>query len=881
MLLIVTIFTCSLHSQAAQAPKTNASFINAVKILRGERSVLKSKAILAGAGAAAATGLAVTSPQIIDPEMEIQLYREARGGIPEGQEWSEDYKTEHMRNIGEKAIIVAAGSAAIGAGVGALYSKGKKHYILSKLNSLLRAYTDYSSFQSLTFAQSALLYAAYMQDLDQLKQLAQKNSDFLNEKGIFNVITSLFYNKHATHDLMAALKEHLKIDTIQIHYLPDILARQSLRQKAREARDTGIATIKSGGAAIGSSIRTGRDAIGSRVSRATKAATSPFRLNYMSEKAIAPYMNDPSQYDAFLQSYNPNILVGTFGGYLTGANATPILGYALWNGKGEFASFLIEHGAKTSDNRMQNRALYNKKGYNSYLDLAIDKKQLNVVKKLIKLGLKIGDKELRRAFTTPDQSIQSYIESIISNPEHLQPGVAPLNIAVSIGNKDLVKRLFNTKNINNADLNGNTPLHIAVNQSNTDLIKLLLESDASVEAKNKKGNTPLHLAKKAAIANLLIQQGASTNSKNNEGKIPLFIALEGNDPLLIKALAQGVDLAIANQAGNSLLHQAIRHNKNDFAKMILQKNPSLIDQINQQKETPLALAAKLENNQMINFLIANNANIESRNSDNATPLIIAISNNNIDGAKQLLSYNADPNATDKHSDSSLHKAVGFKRITIIDDLLKNGASIDKQDLLGNYPLHIALTKDLPGHIIIKLISPTNINASNNAGNTPLSLTKNKQSMLALLRAGADPNIALNNNDTALQIAAKNLDSDSVSTLLQHGARTNFINNQGNLPLHTALLAMQTNFFTPNATKTIGIIQSLISPQIINSPNNDGRTPISIAASIPNAQLSKQIIQLLYQHGARNDIPDLKGKFPHEYSLYTDVRKLLGYIPPTH
>ena len=368
--------------------------INTVKILRGERSLLKSKAIALGAALGTVTGLAAASPYIADPQTEIQLYRE-----PRVDEESDTLTRENLLDLGEKIAVAGIPSAIAGAGVGALYSKFKKQRTLSRLNALLQAYSSYPSFKDLSLPQSALIYAAYLQDFEQLAPIAKAMPDFLNEKGIFNIITTLYFNQHATHDLMDNLKKRLELPQLQFNYLPDVLAKPSLWQNMKEMGTSGVAKVK-----------TGMGAIGSGMSKIKQATVGSFGLNYVSEKELDPYLSDSATFDAFLQNYNPNILVGTFGGYITGYNATPVLGYAMWHGKDNFAEFLIDNGAHLEDSRIKSRTLYDKKNYTNYLDLAIDRQRLPLVKKLLTLEFKIGNEELKRAFASPEPSIQSYFK---------------------------------------------------------------------------------------------------------------------------------------------------------------------------------------------------------------------------------------------------------------------------------------------------------------------------------------------------------------------------------------------------------------------------------------------------------------------------------------
>jgi hypothetical protein len=58
------------------------------------------------------------------------------------------------------------------------------------------------------------------------------------------------------------------------------------------------------------------------------------------------------------------------------------------------------------------------------------------------------------------------------------------------------------------------------------MAKLLLANKADVNAKNDRGETPLHLAAKEHrkdVAELLLAKGAEVNAKDNEGYTPFSI----------------------------------------------------------------------------------------------------------------------------------------------------------------------------------------------------------------------------------------------------------------------------------------------------------------------------------------------------------------------
>ena len=83
--------------------------------------------------------------------------------------------------------------------------------------------------------------------------------------------------------------------------------------------------------------------------------------------------------------------------------------------------------------------------------------------------------------------------------------------------------------INARDKRGATPLHYATLANAKGAAAVLVHDGADVNAKNKHGWTPLHYAafhaKTPLIAKMLIEHGADVNAKDKYGDTPLCVAM--------------------------------------------------------------------------------------------------------------------------------------------------------------------------------------------------------------------------------------------------------------------------------------------------------------------------------------------------------------------
>ncbi len=148
------------------------------------------------------------------------------------------------------------------------------------------------------------------------------------------------------------------------------------------------------------------------------------------------------------------------------------------------------------------------------LHRAVLDRNASIVKLFLKCGADVND-EMRNSYTTA------------------------LHMAViAPRDNEIAKMLIdNGANINAMDKYGNTPLHMAVfksNDSSDEMCQFLIENGANVNKNNSLGETPLHMAAHVTkyhevninIVNVLLQNGADVNAIDKKGQTPLDIAIK-------------------------------------------------------------------------------------------------------------------------------------------------------------------------------------------------------------------------------------------------------------------------------------------------------------------------------------------------------------------
>ena len=195
--------------------------------------------------------------------------------------------------------------------------------------------------------------------------------------------------------------------------------------------------------------------------------------------------------------------------------------------------------------------------------------------------------------------------------------------------------------------------------------------------------------------------------------------------------------------------------------------------------------------------------------------------------KMLMSADIDVKAKDNKGMTALHIACQQNNIeNIIELLLRHGANVNAKNNKGMTALHIACQRNNTENIIKLLLKHgANANVQDFEKNTPAHylcntthITENRKGLILLCEAKPIIDFSLKNKDDELpiHIACKNNCMRSVKTLLSSaGFNTSAKDIRGNTPLHIACNSGYAK-----------IAASLINASaFINIKNNDGEYPL--------------------------------------------------------
>jgi ankyrin repeat protein len=376
---------------------------------------------------------------------------------------------------------------------------------------------------------------------------------------------------------------------------------------------------------------------------------------------------------------------------------------------------------------------------------------------------------------------------------------------------------------------GCTPLYAAVARpgQNIAMIKLLLEAGANPNARDPRGQIPLHIAARHSIrgVELLVSAGSDVNARDKKGTGPAMIAFElGQTDMFALMVDHGAtvstDLMYAYKGnlsrvqsliengkaqetfeqGLTLLHAAAAGGHTAIVELLLRNGLDVYSET-QSGYTALHHAAAGNHREVAELLLAKGANVDAETENpigwsyttpsfllpdvhpepaNQTPLHWAIREGHKDMIEWLLARGANPNADggDYHPlGSPLHWAIWGWDVDIAVLLVSHGGDIHNKT--KNYPctpLHDAVKF---GHRAMVEALITKTGDTRAAKWAPLHATVasgDRQAVEDLLAKGADVNAKGEGGYTrgegglsALHVAAGKGHKDIAELLITRGA----------------------------------------------------------------------------------------------------------------
>lgn len=274
-----------------------------------------------------------------------------------------------------------------------------------------------------------------------------------------------------------------------------------------------------------------------------------------------------------------------------------------------------------------------------------------------------------------DQGAEFRTDIVTETPRRpVDPQVTALIAAVRAGNRGEIERQITAspEAVKGQDAGGSSALHHAAGFGPMANLELLIDKGADVNAKNRRGSTPLHWAiHDEDKVRLLLARGADVNARQVQGRTPLYLAAMLGDsvPILRLLLAKGADPNLAAING----------------------------------QTPLMMAAARGNVEAIRLLIERGAKVNAKDGAGETALMAACTNGNAQSVQLLIERGADVKARSKRDETALGFAATSGAQSVVEMLLAKGAEVNVRNFRGYSPLMFAASSDTMPAGIIKLL----------------------------------------------------------------------------------------------------------------------------------------------------------------------------------
>ncbi len=425
--------------------------------------------------------------------------------------------------------------------------------------------------------------------------------------------------------------------------------------------------------------------------------------------------------------------------------------------------------------------------------------------------------------------------------------------------KRLLGTLLFSLSVTVMGLAGEPSLPDAAEAQDTALIKRLFKNGADVNAEQVDGMTALHWAvyhDDAALGGRLLKKGASASAKNRYGITPLHLAcLNGNAVFIEALLRHGADPNASINGG----------------------------------ETALMTAARTGRPEAVEVLLRAGAEVDARERNGQTAVMWAAAEGHLAVVRALVEAGADFNLPLERSGfTAFYFAVREGRLEVVKYLLSKGADVNGamrpssngQDYprRGTGPLLLAVEN---GHYDLA-VSLLDAGANPHDARTGFSVLH----ALAWIRrpdigegAAGDPAPQGSGRRNSLQFARE---------LVQCGAKVNFQLERGRKAGGARVSEVgATALFMAADRADLDYIKLLVElgadPLL---PNNDGTTPLMVAAGIgsqaPEEEAGNEAeclatVRYLVSLGARVDTVDKNGETAMHGAAYKNIPAVVHYL----
>ncbi|CAG2241973.1 unnamed protein product [Mytilus edulis] len=280
--------------------------------------------------------------------------------------------------------------------------------------------------------------------------------------------------------------------------------------------------------------------------------------------------------------------------------------------------------------------------------------------------------------------------------------------------------------------NNGSVLHIVSARGYVNLVILLLKHKADVNLQDEHMCTPLHLAKNSAVVEALLHYNANINAVNKLGRSPnkrwfntLHEACRNERLSAVQILLDNqANVNEANKHGWTALFSCARGCR-AIVDVLLQHDAN-VNICDEDKVSPLVLACKEENTNVVGELLRSKANVNYCDKDKCSSLLVACKTGNVELASLLLRYSADINLADTDMITPLHAAcMNNNNTKLVLTLIESNANVNAADKTGQTPLFKSIFNEYTAIVDILLRYGAFIDIYDKSGLSPVAVANRK------------------------------------------------------------------------------------------------------------------------------------------------------------
>lgn len=268
----------------------------------------------------------------------------------------------------------------------------------------------------------------------------------------------------------------------------------------------------------------------------------------------------------------------------------------------------------------------------------------------------------------------------------------PLWLMLNPKSEDTLLRLLQIlPNLRNISLAGMDLLQLVVQRNLLKVFRYLLKNGYSMEARDKKGNTLLHIAAlhgSLDILQFLVKHGVDVNAVNNNRDTVLNLADKCTN---LEKKGKCVEYLLNNNARGRMINAGVIRNSTTWVDTDDWDDVVKADDVD---------------------LVAGRPQYEYKDNWGCSLLHRAAKYNAEKICKYLLKCGAYIECTDGYGNTPLHRAVEYGSHQVCKILLDEGANVSAKNYMGMTPLHIAAMKDYAGICRVLIAYGADINALN-------------------------------------------------------------------------------------------------------------------------------------------------------------------------